>query len=347
MMRSRHLTSPRLSAGPLAELDYQMRLENERGQFDECLDVHELPDIFHYWSNKYLVPMFSPCGFTNPWDFFFKFIREKCEEHADDCCAVVSIGSGNCDLEIQLAERLVAEGLENFRIDCIEINSKMADRARERLAGTPVADNVRILQQDFNFWQPERHAYHVVMANQSLHHVVELEHLFDAIRLGLADDGLFLVSDMIGRNGHQRWPEALDLVNRFWEELPDSYRYNRLMQRQEKNYVNHDCSVAGFEGIRAQDILPLLLQRFHFRLFLPYGNAVFVFIDRPFGHNFNASADWDRGFIDRVHSADERGFKEGWLKPTSMIAVLSLQPANLELRDPALTPQFCVRDPSG
>ena len=185
--------------------------------------------------------------------------------------------------------------------------------------------------------------YDVVIANQSLHHVLELEHLFDAIRLGLAEGGIFLASDMIGRNGHQRWPEALEVVNRFWRELPESYRYNRLMQRQENEFINHDCSTSGFEGIRAQDILPLLLERFEFRLFLPYGNAIFAFIDRPFGHNFDAAAEWDRDFIDRVHADDEEGFLSGRLKPTSMLAVMTLEPHGTTLRDSRLTPEFCVR----
>lgn len=325
------------------EGDYELRVSKEQSQFDDCLNVHDLPDIFHYWSNKYLVPMLAPCGFTNPWDFFFKFALEKCGEKPDRCCSIVSIGAGNCDVEIELAERLIEHGVDNFRIDCIEINGNMLERARLRADDSPAAGKVNLLPQDFNRWQPAHGIYDVVMANQSLHHVLELEHLFDAIRLGLAEGGLFRTSDMIGRNGHQRWPEALEVVNAFWRELPEAYRYNRLMQRQEQEFINHDCSTSGFEGIRAQEILPLLLERFRFRVFLPYGNAIFAFIDRPFGHNFDAAAEWDRDFVDRVHAADEEGFLDGRLKPTSMLAVMALEETDTELRHPRLTPEFCVR----
>jgi len=34
-----------------------------------------------------------------------------------------------------------------------------------------------------------------------------------------------------------------------------------------------DCSKQGFEGIRAQDILPLLVKKFSFRSFLGFGNC--------------------------------------------------------------------------
>ncbi len=67
---------------------------------------------------------------------------------------------------------------------------------------------------------------------------------------------MFVTNDMIGRNGHQRWPEALEIVNQYWHELPEAYRYNKLLSRYEPEYMNWDCSTEGFEGIRAQDILP-------------------------------------------------------------------------------------------
>jgi hypothetical protein len=159
------------------------------------------------------------------------------------------------------------------------------------------------------------------------------------------DDSLFLVSDMIGRNGHQRWPEALELVREFWKELPDRYKYNQLLKRSEPDYINYDCATSGFEGIRAQDILPLLTSCFQFELFVPFANAIFVFIDRPFGHNFDATAAWDQDFIDRVHTRDEEGILAGKLTPTQMLAVLRTVDVEPLLIHPRLTPRFCIRKP--
>ena len=55
-------------------------------------------------------------------------------------------------------------------------------------------------------------------------------------------DGRFITSDMIGRNGHQRWPEALAIVQEFWRELPKAYRYNLLCRATRTQYLNWDCS---------------------------------------------------------------------------------------------------------
>lgn len=324
--------------------EYTTRMQNEQGFFKNCTEVHDLPDIFHYWSNKYLAPDMSRFGFTNPDDFFTHHIRDFLSHPDHPKTRILSIGSGNCDLEVKIAGKLLEWGLENFVIECLDINKDMLKRG-ELAAGTAgVNDHLLFTRGDFNRWKPAK-KYGIVIANQSLHHVMNLEGLFDAIKQSLEPDGQFLVCDMIGRNGHMRWPEAMETLKPFWNELPDEYRNNRLMNRHEQQYINHDCSSQGFEGIRAQDILPLLLERFNFNFFYPFGNIIFVFIDRPFGHNFDAGADWDKDFVDRVHARDEASLIAGDMKPTSMLAVLTCSEAETVLRHPALSPQRCVRTP--
>lgn len=325
--------------------DYQQRVANELSNFDDCTNVHELPDIFHYWSNKHLAPpKFHQFGITDPEQFFFIYTAKFHERFPDKSIKLVSIGSGNCDMEARLARRMVDEGITDFRIECIDINATMLERGKEHAHELGVGGYIFPLYGDFNSWQPDK-IYDIVLANQCLHHVVELEHLFETIYSALSKEGYFLTSDMIGRNGHQRWPEALALVEEFWEELPQEYRYNQLLKRHEEKYINHDCSEFSFEGIRAQDILPLLVKNFHFELFLPFANLVTVFIDRPFGHNFNAEGEWDRDFIDRVHARDEEAMLSGEIKPTQMLAVLRNTSVERTLLDPRLTPEFCIRQP--
>lgn len=330
---------------PATTDDYQARIASELAVYDDCANVHELPDIFHYWSNKHLAPnKFHRFGITDPEQFFFLYAAKFRDAHPDRAMRMVSLGSGNCDMEARLARRLLDSNIDNFSIDCIDINQAMLERGKTHAGSLGVANYVFPEYGDFNQWRP-RGTYDLVLANQCLHHVVELENLFTAIQSVLGADGYFLVSDMIGRNGHQRWPEALSIVGEFWQELPEAYRYNRLMKRMEPEYINHDCSVFGFEGIRAQDILPLLVDNFHFELFIPFANLVMVFIDRPFGHNFDAEATWDRDFIDRVHARDEAAMLSGEITPTQMLGVLRNGVVETTLVDPRLTPEFCIRRP--
>lgn len=300
---------------------YAERLQNEQAHFATCENVHDLPDIFHYWSNKYLRPALEQCGFSNPDEFFVAQLKKSFGGNALAQRSFVSIGAGNCDTEVRLAGMLKARGYENFVIECVDINIAMLERGKKLAIEQGVSQNVLIQVGDFNSWYPTRR-YHAVIANQSLHHVTELEHLFEAIKVALHEDGIFVTSDMIGRNGHLRWPEALSIVKEFWNELPIEKRFNLQLQRQETEFLDWDCSGSGFEGIRAQDILPQLLLRFEFQFFYAFSNIVDPFVGRSFGHHLDPDSAADRAFIDRIHARDEAEQAAGRITPTHMFAVL-------------------------
>ena len=329
---------------PSVQIDeYQIKLNQEKETFKNDINVHELPDIFHYWSNKYLKPMLNEVGIEGI-DHFFASYLFKASKNLSDHPRFISIGSGNCDIEIKVAVLLKEMGLKDFTLECLELNPEMLDRGRQDAISKQVSDVIDFVSEDFNFWQPSK-KYSAVMANHSLHHVTNLEGLFDAIKSSLNPNGYFVISDVIGKNGHQRWPEALFHVQKFWQELPESYKYNRSLSRLEPDYINWDCSVDGFEGIRAEDILPLLIQRFDFHLFVPFANVISIFIDRCFGHNFDTNSESDCSFIDRVHALDEELFQSGEIKPTQMFAVLTPCPNDAHIYSRGLSPIKSVRHP--
>lgn len=322
---------------------YARRVEQEVSRFAEEEVVNDLPPIFHYWSNTYLRPHLEAFGFSYPEDFFARRI----ELHAKAVgrpIRIISIGAGNCDCEMLIARLLVERGVEHFRFECLDITDAMLQRGKLLAETSGLSDRFGFVNGDFNRWQPDGR-YDVVMANQSLHHVLDLESLFSAIDRAIGDEGIFITSDMIGRNGHMRWPEALDLVQEYWRELPDAYRYNKQLRRHEHEFGNWDCSIEGFEGIRAQDILPLAIERFGFDFFFGYGNLIDPFIDRGFGPHFDPQRDKDREFIDRVHARDEAEMLAGRIKPTHVLAVMRRDRRAMPQVWRHMTPEFCVRAP--
>lgn len=100
----------------------------------------------------------------------------------------------------------------------------------------------------------------------------------------------------------------------FWRKLPPSYRLNCRSGHYEAFFEDAGCSTESFEGIRAQSIVPLLGEYFHFHFFLGFGNVIDPFVDRSFGPYFDPEAAWDREFIDRVHRRDEAGIAAGHLQ---------------------------------
>ncbi|MCK9539183.1 methyltransferase domain-containing protein [Dokdonella sp.] len=321
---------------------YAGRLAAERAIFAEQVEVHDLPAIFHYWSNTWLRPELEAFGFSNPDQFFVNYLAETAAEVGRPL-RIASLGSGNCDTEIRVARGLLERNVVDFTIECIDINAAMLERGTRQAAEAGLAGHILPVRGDFNRWRPT-HPYEAVLANQSLHHVVALEGLFAAVEGALVPQGRFIVSDMIGRNGHMRWPEAMAIIHEYWRELPQAYRWNVQLNRHEELLEDWDCSNEGFEGIRAQDILPLLIARFDFEFFFGFGNLIDPFIDRGFGPHFDAEATWDRDFIDRVHQRDEAEQHAGVITPTHMLAVLRRRPYHGVLRcRPGLEPARCVR----
>ncbi|MBI4464064.1 MAG: hypothetical protein HY647_05115 [Acidobacteria bacterium] len=181
------------------------------------------------------------------------------------------------------------------------------------------------------------------MAQHTLHHMVKLEETFSNIKKAIGANGYFLTADMVGRNGHMRWPEALEIVQDIWAKMPDRYKYNHQLKRFEAIYDNWDCSQEGFEGIRAQDILPLLVKNFHFEGFVAFGNLPDIFVDRGFGPNFDMKNPDDTEFIDRVGALNDRLISEGAIKPTQLVAAMRCQRTGQTRCYQHWTPEFCIR----
>src|SRR6266481_5882772 len=183
---------------------YAARVAAEKNTYRDCLDIHNLPEIFHYWSNRYVRPKLEAFGFSNPNEMFQKYVAEQCRRQSNGATRIASIGSGNCDLEIELASHLRAAGHADFVIDCLDLNPAMLERGRAAAAKDGLDAQLNFVPVDLNAWTPA-HEYDAIVANQSLHHILNLEHLFGEIKRSLKPDGSFIISDMIGRNGHQRW----------------------------------------------------------------------------------------------------------------------------------------------
>jgi len=326
-------------------VDNEARLRKELETFNDNINIHDLPDIFHYWSNKYLKPLLEEHDIIHPDDLFVRHMFDSVSFCGGEKPIFISIGSGNCDTEVRIAKRLKEKGLQKFCIECLELSSNMLKRGHDLAVKEGVIENLSFIESDFNTWKANKE-YTSVIANHSLHHTQNLEGVFIEIKKSLHKNGAFITNDMIGRNGHQRWPEALNAVHNFWQELPETYKYNHQLKRFEVMYENWDCSTEGFEGIRAQDILPLLIKNFHFQLFIGFSNVIDVFIDRCFGQNFNPNNKWDTDFIDKVHQFDEESIRNGTIKPTHMMAVMKKLPVKNPDYSRGFSPEFCVRDPN-
>ena len=104
--------------------DYEARLEREVDFLKSYENVHDLPQIFHCWSNKHLVPKLHSFGFNNPKEFFALYMTRVCKRFPNETCRFVSIGAGNCDLDVEICETLLQSNIKNFVSECLDTSMR-------------------------------------------------------------------------------------------------------------------------------------------------------------------------------------------------------------------------------
>lgn len=324
--------------------EYERKLQEQKLQYANVTTVHNLPEIFHYWSNKHLRPKLrSVAGVDSAVEFYGNsFLRSA--KKSTGTAQFASLGSGDATIEVQVAQFLRQNGLDDFRFVCYEVAPILASRANELITAQGLQSHVAVELCDLNKWSHEDNFLDGVMASHSLHHMVMLEAIFDAVANSLKPSGVFVTNDVIGRNGHLRWPEVKAWIDNIWLLLPDRMKYNHALGRLEETFIDWDCSTEGFEGVRAQDILPLLVSRFSFSTLVPYGGLIDIFVDRGFGHNFKIENSTDLALIDFIEFANEELIDSGKIKPTLIFAEMGKKRPGARPRlHRGWSPDFCIR----
>lgn len=231
-----------------------------------------------------------------------------------------SLGCGNGLQEQAVLRAADRMGLPAFRIQGLELAPAVAERANALAAESGLADRLHVLVHDLNRGFPGSEPAAGVIAFQMLHHIVELERLFEVVAERLHPEGAFAVCDMIGRNGHMRWPEVRPLTRRLWAMLPPAKRFDHSFRRAAPFFQDWDCAIEGFEGVRAQDILPLLAQHFEVSRFAAWGGLADNFINDRMAPNLDPADPPDRTFLERLAALETRLLAERKTTPSVMIA---------------------------
>lgn len=295
---------------------YEEKIEFERNFFDaELYDeeklIEKVPDALGYVLDHFDTQVSAQLG-KRPWDYIVDRINSF--KHAE----ILSIGTGPCGLEIHIAKQIACP----YQFECLEINEKMLElgvskAAMERLIFRPVV-------QDANKLALSKE-YDVVLAHASLHHLVNLEHVFTEIGSHLSPEGYFFVYESTPRNGMLLWPETKDLIARIWKVMPERWRVDCTRSGTRivcDEYPERDVSINGFECVRSQDIIPLLSR--YFKPEHRFSGLSFVrrFVDREFGPDYDLARVEDKLFIDLLLALDDHLVSEGSLNPEIIFYVL-------------------------
>ena len=213
--------------------------------------VAEGDDVFRY-AHRVLASLIP----TQP--NFLKRIRSVHEREARPV-RILSLCSGAAGIE----RRLIADAGCPVEITLFDLNEKLMRTAAAALS--PIAKTSGVVG-DINVISAEQFGnltFDVAMFVSGLHHVVEIEHVLQTVVELLVPNGEFwIIGEAIGRNGNQLWPEALDAANGIFSSLPERFRRNAFTGKVDSTVPETDFGANSFEGIRSEEIEPLLLRYF-------------------------------------------------------------------------------------
>ncbi|MGC1496356.1 MAG: class I SAM-dependent methyltransferase [Sulfitobacter sp.] len=330
--------------GTDADTDYDKKIKEQIQQYSNNALRFFPAEVHQYWKRHYLAPKLQEV-FDTPNHFD---IYTNCAPTDNTAFNILSVGSGDGQLEVEMAQRLLASGRDKFKIHATELSPIRQERTKNLVKSKGLEDHFVYHILDFNKKFVEG-KFDMIFAHHVLHHIVNLEFLFDSIHEALTPNGVFATMDMIGRNGHMRWPEALEFIDLAWTFIPDHWKHNFQFNAFHENYLNFDCSKSGFEGIRAEDIQPLLVKKFCFSKFVAVGGFMDVLFDRGYGQSIDISNPREAGLVKFLSETNELLLESGRVKPTMVFAQMTRKSPAVKQRKTKvwknMTPEFALRIP--
>jgi len=288
-------------------LDYDRLIAEEVAEFDnhpmtadfKLGGVHDTSAWHYYWKR---LGMEEFAGWRHA--SIANFLEE--ERQFDGPIKVLSLGSGFCGPDLDLARAFHVP----YEITCVDINPKLFAGARECAERENL--QVRFEQGDLNFITLPPDSYHLVFAHAILHHVINIERLFDQIVQTLKPGGVCHFVEVGGENRVLISKYAQNFANTLLRLLP------RDLAKDAKMDIGAE---GGMEGIRQERLLPLIEQSFQTIFEVRHGAFMrFACHATPVGL-LNPEVPREKQWLDFLIDADRSAVKRGILPPLEIWGV--------------------------
>jgi SAM-dependent methyltransferase len=226
---------------------------------------------------------------------------------------ILSLGSGYCGHELAMAQTLKCA----YEITCTDINEALFTEARKRAEACSLS--LRFQVEDLNFIRIAPGCYDMIFAHAVLHHVINLERLFDQIARGLTDGGILHLVEVIGKNRQLLWEENERFANAILDALPYELTGGAKLQAP--------SGEEGMEGVRQEEILPILRERFEPLYEYLHGAFMrYVCTDERLNRHLDPEHELGRRYLDLLIDIDWSAIRNGILRPLEIWGVYRLRP---------------------
>lgn len=240
--------------------------------------------------------------------------------------SILSIGSGPGGVELSIASQLADT---DYGVQCLDLNPKLIELGSGRARQEGLRVDFAI--QDINDIALKPEQFDVIMCHASLHHLLNLEHVFYEINRALKFNGELVIVDIVTRNGYLMWNETFEVVRGLWCVLPRRLRYNHTSystRQLDEEYENRDYGSGSMECIRSEAIIPLLDEYLERKVLVPSMSISRRFFDTMYGPNYDLSKALDRSIVEFIWELDVHYINTGTLKPETVFGVYTKKVGN-------------------
>tara|TARA_B110001454_G_C12677381_1_gene416465 strand:+ start:271 stop:1215 length:945 start_codon:yes stop_codon:yes gene_type:complete len=305
------------------DLKYKIRIHNEKKHYSKLLKQQESSDTIQKIEPNidaftYAYKLYHPYLLEKMPRYYYKELVEQKIEESNEKINIISLGSGTGAWEVKLVEdfpEMISMELVDINDDLLKISKNYASKNNLDISTTFA---------DINKIKLENNKYDVVIVQSSLHHFLELEHIFEQINESLKDNGnLLVIGEVIGRNGEQIFPETEKIVQQIFSTLPEKFRYNAYTKKIDDKIPEIDFSKDSFESIRSEDIVPLLSQYFQVVEQVSFDAFLSLLLDFRYGPNYDLEQKLDKSLVETITYLDQYYISNSILKPVCLFGIYS------------------------
>lgn len=301
------------------------------------------PPIFRYWRDTRLRARLVDLEIEDALHFFSLPIAQRCEARPDEVIRILSLARDDARFELDLAQRLLDHGIENFHFDCLDLRQAIRERRAIESSDEALDGFVEGLVHASAL--SDLDGYDVVLADGTLRahitqqaaarsraaaatthplHASALDATLDALARVIRPDGTFALSEALEEATTPLSSRALEVVDRIWQLMPPRYRKESSSGSSGESVEPADMPEIQQMPDEQRDgaLTEALLERFHDDAWAAFGHVIDAFIGPQAKAQFDPEIDADRRFIDQVAQLDEARIASGILKPRHLAAWL-------------------------
>ncbi len=272
-------------------------------------NIYTLASV-EYWQ-LYGNARFGNTGSEYNWMSWMKRVYGATRRHR-----VLELGSGNGDLSLDLRRMEFAD--EFVGLDISEIGVQMANRKAEEAGYS----NVKFLQADLNRIVLEPRSCDTIVVQMTLHHIENLEGVFEQVAQALTPGGIFLVNDYIGPTRWQFTLPQLLLANALIQILPRrlkvSWPNGKIKLGLRRPTIQQMIDMDPSEAVRSGEIVSLFQRYFTVEHQIDYGGSISILVLDNIISNFRADDPGSMRWLKMVLAVDH------WARRLGLVPSINL-----------------------